>query len=437
MAYEYQLEWWRPQTTEAGPAPIGDGRAMPQQGSLPFWCAIVFTGVLIFSPQNYLTQLAPLRLALFLMVVGFLSYASDRWRRRLPLFHWHREYLLIVALAGVAAVTVPVAIWPGGSFSALLQYLKTAAVVLLLSNVISTSDRLQRTAWILTAMAMCLGLFAMYNFATGAFVDQGMNNDRLIGNEGSLTKNPNDLALMINLLLPLTIALLLISTPPWQRCLLQVAIGMEALTVVLTHSRAGTLTLCVIFVAYLWKLRRTRGRSWIYTLLLVGVFALPFLPSSYLSRMSTIANVQADPTGSAQERLSDIMIATKTILAHPVVGAGIGMNMLAMREARGGWLNVHNVYLEHAIDLGLPGLALFLALLASCIKATGSIQKSDVPREMFFLAQGLQVSLIAYATAAMFHPVSYHFYFYYVVGLVLAAKMIAQREARRAVEAAA
>jgi O-antigen ligase len=150
--------------------------------------------------------------------------------------------------------------------------------------------------------------------------------------------------------------------------------------------------------------------------------------------MSTITNVQADRTGSAQERIADMIVAAKTILDNPVIGAGMGMNMIAMREARGGWLPVHNVYLELALDLGVFGLALFLILMWSCVRAVARIQQDWVPPELYFLAQGLQISLIAYATAAMFHPVSYQYYFYFIAGLAIGARTIAGTVRARASE---
>ncbi len=203
------------------------------------------------------------------------------------------------------------------------------------------------------------------------------------------------------------------------------AVIVEAATVVLTYSRGGAVTLAVIVLAYLWKLRRQRERSFIYVGLLAALLALPLLPSSYFDRMSTITNVEADRTGSAQERISDMIIAGKTILANPIIGAGMGMNMLVMRDARGGWLGVHNVYLEHALDLGLIGLGLFLVLLWSCLRAVAHIQHTSSSPDLVFLAQGLEISLIAYATAAMFHPVSYQYYFYYIAGLAIGARAIA------------
>jgi putative inorganic carbon (hco3(-)) transporter len=302
------------------------------------------------------------------------------------------------------------------------HYLKTVAIFWLLSEVVRSPERLRQAAWSLTWMAVGLGLFVVYNYATGATF--GAVHERVMGNEGALTKNPNDLALMINLITPLTVALFLGERRALKRHLLAAAIGMEMGTVVLTYSRGGAVTLGVIVLLYLWKLRRRPERPWLIGLIVAAVLALPLVPSSYFDRLGTITDVDSDPTGSSQERWSDMVTAAKTILANPVIGAGIGMNTVAMREARGGgWAPVHNVYLEHALDLGLPGLALFGYLLAACIKAAVSAQRWSERRgraDVRLIAEALQVSLLAYATAAMFHPVSYHPYFYYMAGLAVA-----------------
>ena len=432
MAHELELEWWRPQAVQA--STVAEGRPDTDQAQLPFWSVMAFTAVLLFSPQTYVPALAPFRPALLVILIGVLSYVSDRWARGLPIVEWSREIGLIAGLGALAAFTVPFSLWPGGSLAVLSDFAKTAAIFVLLSHVVTTMARLRLAAWLLTCMAIGLGLFALYNFMTGAMIDQGANQDRLVGNEGALTKNPNDLALMVNLLLPLTVGLFLASKEAWQRVVLLAAIGVEAVTVVLTYSRGGAVTLAVIGLAYLWKLRRRRERTFIYAGLLAAVLALPLLPSSYFDRMSTITNVQADRTGSAQERIADMIIAAKTILANPIIGAGMGMNMLVMREERGGWLGVHNVYLEHALDLGLIGLGIFLVLLWSCLRTVAQIQESASSSELVFLAQGLQISLIAYATAALFHPVSYQYYFYYIAGLAIGARAIAGATTQRTSE---
>jgi O-antigen ligase len=104
----------------------------------------------------------------------------------------------------------------------------------------------------------------------------------------------------------------------------------------------------------------------------------------------------------------------------------LGQNVLATREERGadGGL-VHNAYLEYAAELGLPGLALFLALFILCLKATRFVQaraREANDTGLFYIGEAIQLSLIAFGISAMFHPVAYHVHFYYLAGLAVAAK---------------
>ena len=113
---------------------------------------------------------------------------------------------------------------------------------------------------------------------------------------------------------------------------------------------------------------------------------------------------------------------TTYIVEHPLVGGGIGMNILVLNElVSPTWHEVHNVYLQYGVDLGLPGLFLFLAVIAASFRSTAFVcRRSDgVPRlgTLFHLSEGLQGSLCAFVVGGFFAPVAYNFYFYYLAGL--------------------
>jgi O-antigen ligase len=95
---------------------------------------------------------------------------------------------------------------------------------------------------------------------------------------------------------------------------------------------------------------------------------------------------------------------------------------------------VHNTYLEYAVDLGLPGLTLFVLLLRGCWKSARATRRSAAP-ELGQLAEGIEISLVGFAVAAFFHPAAYEFYFFYIAGLAVAARTVAVREAATAVAA--
>jgi O-antigen ligase len=421
------VEWWRPAVASAP-------SAEPGRGGLPFAALMTFTCILILAPQAWLPALAPLRIALLsagLAVASHLYAASVAGRRLIEL---DAPMLLASALAAWALVTAPLSTWPGGSVGLLLDlFFKALVVFWLLASVVSTRERLRRACWTFAVLMLPLGATAVRNFAAGVFVEGHQPVDRIMGFDAPLTENPNDLALLLNLGLPLMVALLLTERGLLERALLGAGIALSAFAVVLTFSRAGFLSLGCTALGYLVKLAR-RGR-WGATAaaLSAALVGLLFLPDGYLERLATISDIKADKTRSAQLRWVDMVESTRLLIDNPLLGAGIGMNVLALNEARGmAWKHVHNAYLQYGVDLGLPGLLLFTGLLGACIGGVASVQRRcrDRPadRELFCLSEGLQMGLLAFAVAAMFQPVAYQFYFFYVGGLAVAARRVCDAE---------
>jgi hypothetical protein len=426
--------WWRPAGTgretglETSPVP----EITHRDSAVPFWALMTFTFILFISPQSYIPALAPLRIALVTVALAVMAYLLDRLGRRRPVLEFTRETVIVLCLVGWAILTMPMSYWPAGSIGVLFGlYIKTLIVFWLLSHVVNTVPRLRLIAWGLSLMAVPLALSALVNLVSGNYIYQGFasHESRILGYEAPLTGNPNDLALTLNLILPLSVALFLANKNPVVRAALLACICLDAIAIIATFSRGGFLTLFVTFATYLWTLSKRPERRWAFLALFVALAAAPLLPSGYLDRLSTITNIEADPTGSGQERWADTVSAMKYVAHHPIVGAGLGMNALAMNEARGSrWLSLHNVYLQYAVDLGIPGLILFLMLLTGSVKSARYAQRrsdrGSASGELFYLAEGIRISLVAFAVAGLFHPVAYNFYFYYIAGLALAAKAI-------------
>lgn len=433
MGAEVYSEWWRPSTGSARQADAG--RIEDGESAVPFWGLMGFTFILLIAPQQMFPVLAPLRIALLAAAFAVASFLFDRFTRREPIMTFSREMWIVICLAGWAVATVPLSYWPGGSVAFLMDiYFKTLIVFWLLCNVVNTLRRLELIAWGLSLMALPLAVTGIENFLTGAYLEQGAGPgaSRIVGYVAPLTSNPNDLALMLNLILPLCIALFLGSKKTSARATLVFCIALIVGGIIATFSRAGFLVLAVTFASYLWTLRKRPERKFAVAALVVALAAVPFLPSSYLDRLSTITDIESDPTGSAQSRWSDTVDAAKYTLEHPIIGAGVGQNILAMNEIRGeAWKDIHNVYLQYSVELGLPGLALFLFLLVSCLKCVRDVQRqcAGAPDEqrLFYLAEGIRVSLVAFAVAGPFYPVGYHFYFYYIAGLAVASKTVSAR----------
>jgi len=270
---------------------------------------------------------------------------------------------------------------------------------------------------------------ALVNYVSGTYV---AGSDLIVGYDSALTSNPNDLALTLNLIIPLILDLLWITRRPVPRAILLAVLGLDIAGVILSFSRGGFITLVVILAVTSKRILRSRRRAWGIALLTVFFLCLPLLPGSYWHRISTITDIESDETGSAQARRENTLGAIRFVLTHPIVGAGLGSNILALNEEIGStWRDVHNVYLQYAVDLGLPGLGLFLALFSTCF-AAASAARSPVGRrrragDVTQFAQATRLSLIAFGVAGFFHPVAYQFYFYFLAGLASAFRQAGQR----------
>jgi hypothetical protein len=88
------------------------------------------------------------------------------------------------------------------------------------------------------------------------------------------------------------------------------------------------------------------------------------------------------------------------------------------------------VYLQYAVDLGVPGLVLFLWLFVALFRTAGRVRRRAVNdtafREVGIVAGSVQAALVAFAVAAFFHPVAYQFYFFCIAGLALAVQNVSR-----------
>jgi O-antigen ligase len=427
------FEWWRP---ERPPAPAtGEASRRSPSSRVAFGGLLVFLFILLLAPQSFVPALGKLRIALLTAAVALGSLIFDNFVRGRSLTVVTREIAAAGLLALWATATVPLSLWPGGSLQFLLDtYFKTLAIFWLIANVVDTQQRLERVLWWLSLLGIPLAATAVKNFLGGAYnaalLAQGIK--RIEGYSAALTENPNDMALMLNLLIPMGVALLAFNRGLLRRAVLVGMIVLAAAGVVVTFSRAGFLTLAAMTVLYLLRMVGQGKALRVVGVLVLAAWAVTLLPPGYTNRLATISNIDTDPTHSAQDRWADTEAAFGYFVSHPVVGAGVGQNMLALNEARGSaWREVHNVYLEYGVELGVIGLGLFLSLYAFCLqKARWVRRRASVGRRrsLAAMAEAMEVALVAFGIAAFFHPVAYHFYFYLIAGLAVACWRIAEAD---------
>lgn len=413
-------------------------RSRKRSNSIPFWALMVFTFILFIAPQSFIPILRLFRIAMLSAGLALVVYVTDRLLNQQPLTVTPPAVRLIFCFTLLAGLSIPFSLWPGGAFEAFFnEFLKSVLIFVLVANVVNTVRRMQLMISSMALWTTIMAWTAVHDFSEGNLALQGV---RIFGYDSPLAANPNDLALMLNLILALVLGLYSSARKPIAKICLLGVMALSVSGVISSFSRGGFLTLATI--AILWLIKRTRERG--PAVLLFVLAAVPLvvilLPGGYGHRLYSIFDSSADLTGSSQARMDSMGLAWNAILAHPVVGTGLRQHGIAFHEATGGWNNgVHNVFLEIAADLGIPALLTYLGAiwcllttLKQCLKRLKRSRgkRSRETRELAAMGNGIEIALVAFLVAAFFHPVAYLFYFYYIAGFAVAFQSIVERTIR-------
>ncbi|HET9011875.1 MAG TPA: hypothetical protein VFN38_08675, partial [Gemmatimonadaceae bacterium] len=290
-AFENTAPWWRPEARAAAAA-----SPVVETGRTAFAGLLAFTFILIVSPQAWFPVLGSLRIALVAAAVAIVAELLDRSMNRRPLHRTPTAFTLVMAIVSWAVVTLPLSYWPGGSVAALTDhFLKAIAFFWLIATVVTTESRLRRFLWLLVLASLPLSYTALQNFASGSFLrtpDGAVPRIAGYTMAGSgLAANPNDLALMINLLIPFAAALMVMSRRLLPRLVAGGALLLGIAGVIVTFSRAGFLTLAAMGLVGLLALGRRRPLALLVAVVVLAM-ASTTLPQGYFERLSTITDIE-------------------------------------------------------------------------------------------------------------------------------------------------
>src|SRR5262249_53916109 len=159
-----------------------------------------------------------------------------------------------------------------------------------IANVVRSVARLRQFAWGLILVSVPIAVMALANYRSGIFLP---GSERIVGYDSSLANDPNDLALTLNLILPFALALIRMTRRPVMRAALLGIVALDIVSVVLTFSRAGFVTLLVVLGITVLRLLSSGKRAWGIAFLAALVLCLPLLPPSYWDRLATITDINS------------------------------------------------------------------------------------------------------------------------------------------------
>lgn len=411
-------------------AAAGFPRAPLQRGhALTFAGLFLFTFVLYVRPYELIGALAGFTSMAFWIAVCTLAVflpAQLSLEGNLTARPREVNLLLLFCLAGL--ISTPLAEEPARSWYALVDLLKVALMFVVMINAVRTERRLRLLLLLALAVSCVLSAAAISDYRAGNLV---MRSQRIAGTIKGLFENPNDLALHLVTMIPIAAALMfgarsLTKKLAYAACALLMAGGIVA-----TFSRAGFIGLVAASLMLIWKIgRRNRLAICAIALVVVPLF-VALAPSSYGGRLSDTSD------DSAITRRDDLQKSLFVTLRHPLFGIGMDNYVLHSNTEHA----THNAYTQVSAEMGVAALVVYVLFVFSPFRRLRRIDRAALAApqrsRFFYLAVGLQASLVGYAVTSFFASVAYVWYVYYLVGYAVCLQRIYEASPEAVADAAA
>lgn len=328
------------------------------------------------------------------VVIALVGLLLDRSKVRVPFPMW--IYGAFVFWAFAASLASP---YPEIALEKFVEHLKLFVIMLVALNALRTEGQVR---FYLLFFLGCFVLFPVRGTLVGGEDVQG----RAVWNY--IYSNSNDLATLS--LIALGMALGLIFATP-SRTLVRLGAGISAVLLVvvmlLTQSRGALIGLLIGIGPGLVVLALKQPfRSLFYA----GILALGVsltVPANVLERMSDLSKAstieEADREGSAAERFEILKTAWRIFADNPVLGVGLGVypRENARYSPEIGRMDTHNTYMNLAAEVGLPGLALWCALVWSVLRYAYRRRRLAPPGGLTTQQAWLERALWGYLAAAV------------------------------------
>lgn len=387
--------------------------------------------LLLWMPSFFVTFLAggglwlKVGLAVALAALASASLTDRRILRELVAAHGR----LIVLLTGFLTWLALSILWSEQASAAFSEWLKVLLSVGVLVLVVAAVTEPRHARWVVITFA-AMGIFSAAIGLAG--VTSGPANPDAaaeLAQTGRITAglgDPNILA--ATLLVAAILCLVLAATsrglprPLWSAGAVLSITGLAA-----TQSRGGLIAVAVALVTALFVFRRH-----VIPVLALGAVLLGVGVVYFLAVPGAGERVTSDrDAGSGRTELW--IVGWRAFADHPV--RGVGLNQFRAESKRyvlePGSLNyvgliserpvvVHNTYLQSMAETGLVGLALFLAVVGSCLAAMLTAARRfdalDAPKDAL-LARGVFLSAVGILAAGVFFSAGVDYKTWLLLGL--------------------
>lgn len=340
------------------------------------------------------------------------------------------NFVLLFLLTGL--LSVPLAMNPPVAWHEFSDtFIRCIIMFIVIVNVVRTRARLNGLLFLALATAVWLSIEAINDARLGLATVEGYR----VGGRGiSIFGNSNDLALYLVTILPISIAHLFGSRGMARKLLYGVCAALMMTAIVLSYSRGAFLGLVIVLIFLVIKLGPRHRVGIVLAVLSLGGAVALVVPDRYGGRLLSILMPGLDPSGSADARRGELFRSIYIALRHPLLGIGMG-NYAPEMSHRG--QVTHNAYTQVAAEMGAAALVCYTMFIVTPLRKLGQIARetlgASVNSHFYYLAVGLQASLIGYLVCSFFASVAYTWYVYYLVGYALCLRRLYESETGKAV----
>lgn len=387
----------------------------------------VFTAILYARPGEFYPSRLTASIALIVGVATLGFFIPTQLSLEGNVTARPREVHLVLLFALTALLSIPLAISPSigwQEFSG--TFIRCVVIFIVMVNVVRTESRLKGLLFLALAASIWLSVEAINDYRQGLMTVEGY---RASGRGTGIFGNTNDMALHLVTIFPISIALLFGSKGTGRRAFYGACSALSIAAIVLSYSRGAFLGLVVVFIYFTVKLGGRHRIEILLAVLGVAVIVVLLAPSGYGGRLLSIFVPSLDPGGSADARRGELFRSIYVALRHPLLGIGMG-NYQPEMSYRG--LVTHNSYTQVAAEVGMSALVCYLMLLVSPLRKLGQIARETLAARrnssFYYLAVGLQASLIAYMVSSFFLSVAFNWYVFYLVGYAVCLRRLYESE---------
>lgn len=404
----------------------------------PYLGVAVWTWISLTAPANWAFGYSQnFRLNFTIVLVTAFAYLMAK---RAPPTRLTALGVLVLLFGGWTLITTNANLNVDSDWvwSTWIEFIKVVALFVFVFLTVSKRNHIDTLVW-----AIVLSISAYAGMEAVKFILSG-GGHRITGRAGIIIDR-NDLAVAINMCIPLLIYLIETVKHKHLKLGLMVLLGLNLLSIIGTYSRGGFIGLAILGM-FFW-MRSRHKVAWT----LVAILSLPVLyqmaPSDWKDRQNTVSTAVEEDL-SFIGRLWAWKISALIAIDHPVTGGGFRAVMDPVLWARYAPYTpdftvvetppipmyihpkaAHNIYLQVLGDHGFVGLFLFMAILLRTVIMTRSNHHHGRKRGVVWyskLSSAIGLSMVGYCITGGNVSLAYFDLLYALLGIV--AVMVSRRE---------